>query len=367
MPSFGLSKSILVITSLLYFSCNNEVTTPGIKPNTPTAVEWKQPAHFPESVYDFSNNTLTEEAITLGRYLFYDGRLSRTNMIGCGTCHQQPSAFTHHGHELSHGVDDLLGTRNAPAIQNVAWQQVFFWDGGVHDLDFVPFNPIGSAVEMDENVPSIIEKLQLTQHETDKKKPNYPQLFQAAYGTPEITSTRMMKALSQFMLTMVSSGSRYDYYRQGDTNALTAQEKRGLTTFTTHCGNCHTGELFTDQSFRNNGLQPLKIDDKGREEVTGEAKDRYKFKVPSLRNVGLTAPYMHDGRYYTLQEVLDHYTRNVQNTPNLDTSLVQASGQLGIPLTSTEKQDIIAFLHTLSDDEFTKDQRLSDPGIGNAL
>lgn len=367
MKRYWITLGYFLSVSLLHFSCTNETPDLPVEPQKPTPIVWKKPSHFPDEVYNFSNNTLTEEAVTLGRYLFYDGRLSRTNNIGCGTCHQQPSAFTHHGHDLSHGVDDLLGTRNAPPVQNVAWQKVFFWDGGVHDLDLVPFNPIGSPVEMDETVPNIIEKLRQTKDEKDKIKPNYPQLFQAAFGSPDITSTRMMQALSQFMLTMVSATSRYDYYRQGDESALTEQEKRGMIAFQKHCSSCHTGELFTDDRFRNNGLIPLQVNDKGREEVTGESSDRYKFKVPSLRNVGLTAPYMHDGRYYTLIEVLDHYTKNVQPIQNLDSLLIQPSGKLGLSLTSSEKQDIIAFLHTLSDEQFTKDQRLSDPGIGNAL
>src|SRR5690606_33770602 len=141
---------------------------------------------------------------------------------------------------------------------------------------------------------------------------NYPALFKKAFGTEEINTDRMMKAMAQFMLTMVSAGSRYDYYKMGDLNAMTEQEKRGMSLFRTHCSGCHSGELFTDFSFRNNGLVPMKINDKGREEVTGNEADRYTFKVPSLRNAGLTAPYMHDGRYYTLTEVLDHYTDSVQ-------------------------------------------------------
>jgi len=358
-----------IVSGLLFLlvSCNKENVSTVPEPSGPTPLVWKQPAHFPEPVYDLSSNSLTEEGVELGRFLFYDGRLSRTNNIGCGTCHQQPSAFTHHGHELSHGVDDLLGTRNSPAVQNVAWQSVFFWDGGVHGLDFVPLNPIGSEVEMDETIPNIIAKLNKTATEKDRTKPNYPLLFKRAFGTEEINTERIMKSLSQFMLTMISAGSRYDYYKMGDNNALTEQEKRGMSTFKTHCGGCHSGELFTDFSFRNNGLVPMKINDKGLGEITGNERDHYRFKVPSLRNVGITAPYMHDGRYHTLSEVMDHYTNNIRQLPNLDSTFMQPGGKTGLQISAAEKQDIIAFLHTLSDDDFRRNQKLADPGIGNAL
>lgn len=330
----------------------------------PTAVSWKKPAHFPDPVYDMSKNPLTEEGIELGKFLFYDGVLSRTNQIGCGTCHQQEAAFTHHGHELSHGVDDLLGTRNAPSIQNLAWNPVFFWDGGVHDLDKVPFNPIQNPVEMDETVKNVISRLQATPLATAKKPVNYPEMFRKAFGDNQITTERMMKALSQFMLTMVSAESRYDFFKQGDVSALTAQEQQGLSVFKSKCSRCHAGELFTDFSFRNNGLVPLRLDDKGRSETSGNAADKYKFKVPSLRNVALTAPYMHDGRYHTLEEVLDHYTSSVHESATLDPAFKRTGQNPGIDITGAEKTSIIAFLRTLSDEQFSRNAKFSDPGVG---
>ena len=342
-----------------------EEVTPDKEGTTP--VEWKKPAHFPDPVYDISKNPLTEEGVELGRFLFYDGILSRTNQIGCGTCHQQQAAFTHHGHELSHGVDDLLGIRNSPAVQNVAWQTSFFWDGGVHDLDLLPFNPIQNPVEMDTNVPDIIAKLKNTPDPKSKIPVNYPKMFKEAFGTDEINSERIMKALSQFMLTMVSASSKYDFYKLGDANALNAQEKEGMLLFQKNCSSCHQGEFFTDQTMRNNGLMPMPGDDKGRFDITGAQQDMYKFKVPSLRNVGYTAPYMHDGRYHTLNEVLDHYTDSVQKLGTLDPLLIRADGRTGLSLTSSEKQSIIAFLRTLSDEQFISNPKLADPGIGNAL
>nr|WP_295928191.1 cytochrome c peroxidase [uncultured Dyadobacter sp.] len=332
-------------------------------PTGPTAISWQKPAHFPDPVYDVARNPLTKEGVKLGRFLFYDGILSRTNVVGCGTCHQQQAAFTHHGHELSHGVEDKLGVRNSPAVQNMAWNTSFFWDGGVHDLDLLPFNPIENPVEMDEKVGNVLEKLR----GTAGKAINYPQMFKAAFGTEEISSERMMKALSQFMLTMVSAGSRYDYFKMGDTGALNAQEREGLSVFRSKCASCHVGELFTDFNFRNNGLLPQRNDDQGRFAITGQPGDEYKFKVPSLRNVALTAPYMHDGRYHTLEEVMDHYTDSIRKSGTLDPLLIQADGRPGIALSDTDKRSLIAFLHSLSDDQFIRNAKLSDPGVGNAF
>ncbi len=356
-------------------ACGKDTEKPIPEPEvtTPTPITWKKPANFPDPVYDLSKNPLTAEGVELGRFLFYDGILSRTDKIGCGTCHQQVAAFTHHGHDLSHGVDDLLGIRNSPAIQNLAWNTSFFWDGGVHDMDMVPAVPIQNKVEMDERVANVVEKLKKTPVAGAAKQVNYPKMFKAAFGTDEITSERMVKAISQFMMTLVSATSRYDYYTLGDQSALTAQEKEGLSLFKKNCSTCHSGALFTDNNFRNNGLIPNKINDQGRYAITLDDADRLKFKVPSLRNVGLTAPYMHDGRFYSLQEVLDHYSNDqsssgdsIYSSPSLD-PLLKTGKRAGISLSATEKQSIIAFLRTLNDDQFIKDTRFSDPGVGTSF
>ena len=371
---FGV-VAVYLFQVLISCKSESETETPVPEPTTPTPLSWTKPSYFPDPVYDLSKNPLTEEGVELGRFLFYDGILSRTDKIGCGTCHQQQAAFTHHGHDLSHGVDDLLGTRNSPAVQNLAWNTSFFWDGGVHDLDLVPPVPIQNEVEMGERVGTVVEKLRNTPVAGAAKQVNYPKMFKAAFGTDEINSDRMMKALSQFMMTMVSATSRYDYYLQGDASALTTQEKTGMVLFKQNCSTCHSGELFTDNSFRNNGLVPNKIKDQGRYGITLNEADRLKFKVPSLRNAGLTAPYMHDGRYYTLQEVLDHYANDqnsssidsIYNSPSLD-PLLQVSGQKkGIKLSASEKDAIIAFLRTLNDEQFITDKRFSDPGVGTSL
>lgn len=369
--------SLIVALAALVGACNKSSSDePQPEPPTgiPTPVQWTKPAHFPDPVYDLSKNPLTAEGIELGKFLFYDGILSRTDNIGCGTCHQQQAAFTHHGHDLSHGVDDLIGTRNAPSVQNMAWSTSFFWDGGVHDMDLVPSVPIQNKVEMDERVSNVIDKLRKTPVAGAEKQVDYPKMFKAAFGTDEITADRMMQALSQFMMTMVSATSRYDYYKRGDASALTAQEKSGLTIFQQKCGSCHAGELFTDQSFRNNGLTPNRIKDQGRYAITLNDDDRLKFKVPSLRNIGLTAPYMHDGRFNTLEQVLDHYANDkpgskdsIYVSSTLDPLLNVAGQKRGINLTGTEKQAIIAFLRTLNDDDFIKDKRFADPGVGTSF
>jgi cytochrome c peroxidase len=361
----------------LAVSCSKKTDAPEpvVPPDDkPTPLEWAKPSYFPDPVYDLSKNPLTVEGVELGKFLFYDGILSRTDNIGCGTCHQQQAAFTHHGHDLSHGVDDKIGTRNAPSVQNMAWNTSFFWDGGVHDMDMVPAVPIQNKVEMDERVANAIEKLRKTPVAGATKHVDYPKMFKAAFGSDSITADRMMQALSQFMMTMVSATSRYDYFVRGDASALTAQEKDGLSVFKQKCASCHAGELFTDQKFRNNGLAPNRINDQGRYTITLNTDDRLKFKVPSLRNVGLTAPYMHDGRFTTLEQVLDHYANDkpgskdsIYVSPTLDQLLNVVGQKRGISLTSTEKQSIIAFLKTLNDDDFIKDKRFADPGIGTSF
>lgn len=330
----------------------------GSEPDPQPAAEplFQVPAHFPAPVYDLSKNPLTKEGILLGRTLFYDGLLSRDGTIACGECHRQDFAFTHHTHDVSHGIGDRMGTRNAPALQNLAWGSTFFHDGGVTDLDLLPLAPIENPVEMDEKIGNVLEKL--------RKSPKYPALFKAAYGraangSEEITTPKFLKALSQFMVTLVSANSRYDRYRRGEVQ-LDADEVAGLTVFKAKCATCHAGELFTDGSFRNNGIGPGVFGDLGRERVTEQYADRYKFQVPSLRNVSVSRPYMHDGRLPTLDAVLDHYARGVQDSPTLD-PLLKQGGRLGIPLTNAERKQLLAFLNTLNDSKFLTNPAFAEP------
>lgn len=308
---------------------------------------FRQPAGFPEPVYRFEDNSVTQEGFELGRKLFYEPRLSRDNTISCGSCHIQSSAFTQHGHDVSHGIDDRLGTRNSPPIMNLAWMPAFFWDGGVFDLDLQPIAPITNHVEMDETVENVLAKL--------RAHPQYPSLFKKAFGDTAINTARTMKALSQFMLLCVSAESRYDSVSRNLGVSFTQQEQRGYALFQQKCAACHKEPLFTDFSFRNNGIAIGANDDKGRYLVTLNPADEYRFKVPSLRNVEFTAPYMHDGRFITLDAVLDHYRGQVQSTPNRDPLLAS-----GIPMTDQEKTDLIAFLKTLSDRRFLTNPLLAE-------
>jgi cytochrome c peroxidase len=314
-------------------------------------ITFVNPLNFPAPVYDFSANPLTKEGFELGRKLFYDGRLSRDGSISCGNCHLQASAFTHHGHSVSHGIDDKVGIRNAPAVMNLAWQKFFFWDGGVFNLDLVPPAPIQNPVEMDEHMPAVLEKI--------RQDELYSKMYTAAFGKPEVTTANTLKALSQFMLQCVSANSKYDQYVRKEGYIFTKAEERGLNIFRSKCSSCHASDLFTDNSFHNNGLIPSMVNDIGRAKVTLQDKDYYLFKTPSLRNVALTPPYMHDGRFFTLQAVLDHYDKGVKDSPTLD-SILKRDATIGIPLSTAEKEDLIAFLLTLSDQAFIHDKKLSE-------
>jgi cytochrome c peroxidase len=334
-----MKKNSILILIIAFWS--------GCKPNDTVEelfIGFKKPTTFPAPTYPFQSNTVTKAGFALGRKLFYDGKLSRDGTISCGSCHIQYSAFTHHGHRVSHGIDDLLGTRNTPPIQNMAWATSFFWDGGVHNLDMVPFNPISNPVEMDETVANVITKLQ--------NDANYPALFQQAFGSSEINSMRIMQALSQFMAMLISANSRYDQYINGATTALNSQEIAGLALFNANCATCHPAPLFTNNEFRNNGIDTT--NDVGRYAISLNPADRFRFKVPSLRNIAKTPPYMHNGTVPSLEAAVAHYTA-VQHSSTLDTALQQ-----NIPLTTAEQEQIIAFLNSLTDEEFIRNPDFSE-------
>ena len=311
---------------------------------------FSSPDYFPTPVYNFNNNPITEDGFVLGRKLFYDASLSANNTISCGFCHIQTSAFTQHGHSVSHGIFDSLGTRNTPPIMNLAWSPSLMWDGGIADLDLQPIAPITNHVEMGNTMDNVLKTL--------RNSPVYPQLFQKAFGTPEITTTRLLKALSQFMLMCVSNQSKYDSVIRHQAT-FTETENAGYAIFKKNCSGCHKEPLFTDYSFRNNGLSPNNINDVGRYDITLQDNDRYKFKVPSLRNLYYTAPYMHDGRFLTLDGVLDFYTGQVTDAANLD-PLLKQNGHLGFSLSNTERQQLLAFLQTLNDKNFVENKMLSE-------
>lgn len=308
------------------------------------------PSNFPAPKYNLDQNPVTKEGFVLGRMLFYDPILSRDSTIACADCHISFSAFSHPDHVTSHGIEGKLGKRNAPAVQNLIWMPAYFWDGGVPEMDFIAVNPIENPVEMDESPANVIKKL--------SRHPKYPALFKAAFPNRDtIDGIQMLQAFSQFMAMLVSANSRYDKYVRNEAGGtLTEQELSGLTTFKNKCAQCHSTDLFSDFTYRNNGILAEFTVDKGRFEISTLPEDIGKFKVPSLRNVEKTSPYMHNGKYSTLEKVMQHYNSGVKDSPTLD-SLLKQNGQLGIPLTDQEQQNLIAFLKTLTDDTFIRDER----------
>ena len=339
----------LITLSWILMSCTNEYDGEVFEEDK--AYNLEIPTNFPALAFDTSKNPVTVNGVALGKKLFYEGKLSRNNTISCGFCHIQEYAFTHHGHPVSHGIDDKLGIRNAPPIQNMAFLKNYTWDGVSHNLDERSLVPITTDFEMDSSLPEVVSKL--------NADANYKKLFKAAYGDENITGERVLKALTQFMVTMISADSKYDRMKKG-TASFTNEESQGMALFQTKCASCHSGELFTDESYRNTGMYyNAQYDDRGRYRVTLDWNDNMKFRVPSLRNVEYTTPYMHDGRFYSLDAVLNFYSDNVENQANLDPILKQ-NGHIGIPMTTLEKQYIIAFLKTLSDQQFLTNKQFAE-------
>ncbi|WP_291912595.1 cytochrome c peroxidase [Chitinophaga sp. CB10] len=310
----------------------NTGTTP-----PPQPVTLQLPAGFPQPVYDFSQNPLTKEGIALGRYLFYDFRLSADSTVSCGFCHQQFAGFGHFDHPLSHGVLGRQGTRTVPVIFNMIFMKEFMWDGGVNNLEIQPLTPLTDPNEMGVDLKDLLKKMQ--------GDPHYRKMFLAAFGTEEITSQRMFRAITQFVATMVSGNSKYDsVVNKVGGAAFSPEEEAGYKVFQLKCAACHKEPLFTDQSYRSNGLPINVLQDVGRMRITNSTADYLKFKVPTLRNVLKSQPYMHDGRFYDIYQVFDFYDHGVQVTATTD-PLVKN----GIPLTDAEKRQLYFFLNTLTD------------------
>lgn len=315
----------------------------------PTALILSQPSNFPPPNDLFRDNPLTREGFELGRKLFYDNRLSRDGSTSCGSCHQQFAAFATLDHALSHGIGNQFTTRNAPGLFNLAWMKEFHWDGGIGHLEVQPLSPITAPNEMGETMEDLLRELN-----SDSR---YREMFRAAFGDPQIGSQGLLKALSQFMGSVVSAESKYDRVMRGQASFGLAEES-GYAVFRAKCANCHREPLFTDLSYRNTGM-PLSsgLNDHGRMRITRLRGDSLKFRVPSLRNVMLTAPYGHDGRFATVSAVIEHYRSGINDGPTLDPVLKNR-----ISISNNERADLIQFLHTLTDTTFTKDKRFSDPG-----
>lgn len=339
-----LSALCLLVGSgvLVLDSCRKGQFSP---PVTPLA--FPVPPGFPQPVYDFRGNPLTNEGFLLGRKLFYDGRLSIDGNFPCASCHQPVAAFTTFEHDRSHGYNHSHTLRNAPGLFNLAWYPVFNQDGGGGSLEAIYRRHITDPHEMAEDINHVVGKL--------KADPTYRQMFQAAFGSDGIDAGRIYKALDQFVVSLVSASSKYDRVKAG-TESFTATEAAGYATFQAKCAVCHTEPLFTDFQFHNTGLEvdPL-LNDYGRMRITGRSSDSLKFRTPSLRNNDFTSYYGHDGRFNLPRAVLLHYENGVQAGPTTDPLL---SG--GIALTLAEEDNLVFFLRTLSDSSFLNNPRFKE-------
>lgn len=305
------------------------------------------PSEFGTPIYDYSKNPLTKDGFELGRALFYDPILSIDSTISCANCHQQAVAFAHADHDLSHGFQDRIGLRNSPALFNNRWYPTFFWDGGGNHIELVPLNAITNEVEMNQPLAGLLIKLNAHKQ--------YSKSFKKVFNIETINSKYLFYALAQFTGAIISENSKYDQFKRNET-AFTDTEKRGYSLFITHCSDCHTEPLFTNNLFINNGLSINHSNDEGRKHITNQDDDLGKFRVPSLRNVAKTKPYMHDGRFETLNEVIEYYRTGIQASPTLSPILIN-----GISISDAEKVDLLAFLNTLTDETFLQDLRFANP------
>jgi len=337
---------LVVLTVMMLNACKKTDTGSGNNtPYNPTYISLNIPAGWPQPVDIYANNRLTEEGFQLGKKLFYDGKLSKDGNFPCASCHQQFAAFATFDHDFSHGFNNSFTTRNAPVTFNLAWMPLLHFDGGINHIEVQPLAPITAPNEMAENIDSVLDKL--------RKDPLYPSLFKAAFGSTDITSQRMLKALAQFTGSIISADSKYDKVKRGEAS-FTVTEQSGYNIFKSKCESCHKEPLFTDNTFRNNGMAVnAYLNDIGRMRITNNRNDSLKFKVPTLRNIVQSFPYMHDGRFYTLGQVIDHYRTGIITTqPTLDPLLANR-----IPITNNEKNDLIFFLHTLTDTAFINSPR----------
>jgi cytochrome c peroxidase len=334
---FGLAVFIIA-GSIFLESCRVEVMKPT------TTLLFQTPQGFPQPVYNFSQNPLTEQGFQLGKKLFYDGILSADGNFACGSCHQPEAAFTTYDHDRSHGAHNSHTLRNAPGLFNLAWYTAFNQDGSATNLHTVYRNHINSHTEMGEHMGHVLYKL--------NRHSQYPQLFFNAFGDGQITEEKLFKALDQFVVSLVSVNSKYDRVKRGE-DSFHPLEQSGYAVFQSKCASCHKEPLFTDFSYRNIGL-PVdnSLQDHGRMKVTGDKSDSLKFRVASLRNVAATSYYTHDGRYSIFRQVIRHYRNGVQQSATLDPSSIN-----GIQMTQAEEDQLVFFLRTLTDSAFINNPR----------
>lgn len=386
LPNFGRLANIvsisagLLATVVLLAQCKKE-TSPGVPPEcdltdipyNPTPYIIKKPAHFLQIPIP-ADNPMTLEGVQLGRRLFYDPILSGDSTMSCSTCHLPQGSFTDNK-AVSTGIDGIAGRRSAMSLLNIAYAtNGLFWDGRARTLEEQALKPVEDPIEMHASWTNVVEKL--------KRHPTYPELFRKAFGITSscdgITKELAAKAIAQFERILISSGtSKYDLFVTGQAE-FEDEELRGRLMFfdegqssglpDAQCFHCHGGITLTGNNFFNNGLDSVgsldEFVDKGKGEVTGNSSDFGKFRAPTLRNIALTAPYMHDGRFKTLEEVMAQYNDNGFGVSNED-PFVQ---QIGFPvgghypgLTPSQTADIIAFLHTLTDTEFINNPDIQNP------
>jgi cytochrome c peroxidase len=350
-------KIKLIIIGLFFiYGCNEIVYEDDETIHEPTPVELEIPQYVTEYHNEMpipENNPLTAEGIYLGKRLFYDKNLSGNKTQSCASCHLQSNGFSDPD-QFSEGITGDLGNRNAMPIINAGWAPSFFWDGRSESLEDQALNPVVNPIELNTTWPEVIERV--------SSDTEYPELFNMAFGSPEIDSIRIVQSIAQFERTLLSFNSSYDDYFYGDLTGFTESEENGFDIYFSErgdCIHCHSGPLLTDNTFRNNGLD-LEFSDLGLGKITGNSGDDGKFKVPTLRNIEYTAPYMHDGRFSTLEEVIEHYNSGVHpDSPNLDPEMENAAH--GLNLTEEELIDLINFIKTFSDPEFISNPEFSDP------
>ncbi len=342
---------VLLIAIVAFQACRKDQV--GYAP-TPYTLEI--PSHFPAMPIP-ADNPMTVEGLELGRRLFYENMLSGDNSMSCGTCHTPETAFSD-ANQFSTGIDGIEGTRNSMALINLGWQTSFFWDGRAHTLEEQILGPVPNPIEMHQSWTNAVGKL--------KQDVKYRNRFYQAFGTTDFDSTHVAKAIAQFLRTMISGTSKYDViYKHENSLALTPTEQQIWSTVTAEelagydlfkslngadCFHCHNGPLMQVQKFSNNGLDAI-FSDLGRAVITGNPNDNGKFKVPTLRNIALSAPYMHDGRFATLDDVIEHYSTGIHQSATID-PLIEFASQGGVQLDSEQRALLKAFLLTLTDNEF---------------
>ena len=356
------SSRILVImlagTSLIAACKEPVITIP--QDSTPYTLEYGAlPA--PDLPLD---NPLTVQGVQLGKMLFFEKMLSLDGSQSCASCHRQVDGFSDTA-RFSIGVEMLEGKRQAMPVFNMAWHNnQFFWDGRANLLRDQALKPIQDPLEMNETLENVVAKLTANQAYKDQ--------FSRVFGSDEITSEKMALAMEQFMLSIVSHDSKYDRFLAG-TEQLTASEERGRLLYEAEynpffpeasgadCAHCHGGANFENDRYMNNGLDTdAQITDIGREEVTGLRRDKAKFKVPSLRNIAVTPPYMHDGRFQTLEQVVNHYNNGIRESTSVDPAILNTKST-GLMLTAQDKIDLVNFLKTLTDQTFLNNPEYASP------